>query len=139
MIFSAMAALLLSGGLGDPPPSAPHDEIRIDKGARPNKVVRTYEGNCGSARFAVEIAPGPLSGAPIRGLRVGPNSFSKAVVQANAALRDVPGSAIEAVIDRCDHGRARVRIDISNPADRKLLQIRSFWLASDGSISKLKN
>lgn len=139
MVLSAMAALLMNPNFDDRSVRTAQDEISINEGSRPSSIKRTYEGACGSAAFAVEIAPGPLAAAAIRDLRIGRNSLSRAVKQANAALRDVPGSAVDAVIDRCEQGRARVRIDISDPANRKLLQIRSFWLSSDGSISKLQN
>jgi hypothetical protein len=128
--FMVAASILLPGS-----GAAQSNEIRIDEGERPNTPWRTYGGACGSHQYEVAIWLGRPLSQSIREAKVDGKTYRDVLAQALREWDNVDGTPVDAVIDRCESNKVRVRLDVSKSENRRVLHFYYYWLDDQGNIT----
>lgn len=118
-------------------PGGPGDgEIRIDEGARPDRVLRTFQGECGRRLYFIAFAPSAqVRGRTITSVRVGGRKISKAERAKLMAILPADQPIIDASFDRCLDRGVRGRISVADPRHGYELRPFYFTISPDGEVT----
>lgn len=111
--------------------------IIIHEGDRPTNRAMTYYATCGTNRYIVSARLGAKAEKSITSLAVNGKNINENVVTDRVNDRRIIGDVSSVVIDRCQGGSARVRIEVLSQSPFLSLHLFNFWMSSAGEVSAI--
>jgi hypothetical protein len=133
--YVLLASSLMMGGIPTAEAVIVQDrEVIIREGERPANGWRTHAGTCGNLEYEVSIRLGKRLSEAIRDARIHGVSRGDALRSALRKWAAIEGSVVDAVVDRCEPTRARIRMETVRRNNPSKLYFYYLWLDRNGGI-----